>query len=161
MPPSRSSRTAVARDNPEEREAATQDNAHIGLQAQVMHAFGVWRGELHDFCNQWALVWRSDGQLAAAWFALTSFSRNRRARLALRLPSEPLDVAQIRKQYDIDSIRGAIFIWDPWPFEGMLQVYSIPPPYETMKGKSKYYLTLGGRDVSYRHKKPTPCGQNH
>ncbi|KIO26203.1 hypothetical protein M407DRAFT_7986 [Tulasnella calospora MUT 4182] len=45
------------------------------------------------------------------------------------------------------------------PFEGMLQVYSIPPPYETMKGKGKYYLTLGGRAISLHHMKNMGFGQ--
>ncbi|KIO26183.1 hypothetical protein M407DRAFT_24516 [Tulasnella calospora MUT 4182] len=159
MPPRRSSRADITENGVEERAAGTNRSDNVDQPIQTMHRFGVWQGKPHDFCNQWARVWTSDGQLAAAWFGLTSFSKDRRARLAIKLPNQAVDVPQIRKQFDIDSIRGAIFKDDLWPFEGMLQVYSIPPPYETMKGKSKYYLTLGGRAISLHRMKNMGFGQ--
>lgn len=91
-----------------------------------------------------------DGQLAGATFALTGFDAARTNRLAIKIPETHagFDPADVVKAYDIDSVKGAIIEGDKWPFTGALQLYTVPPPKETMHRSSKYWLNLNDKNAS-------------
>lgn len=115
------------------------------------HTYEWWSGPIKGFINLWRAYGETYDQLTAAFVALSGFSPDRQRRLAVEIPEDNVVPEDVEKQFDIDSVRGAIFEGEHWPFTGQLQVYPIPPPTESVSEGSRYYISVEGRKVSEPH----------
>lgn len=110
--------------------------------------YNVWDGSAESFTKYYNDILEDRGQLPAAMFALTGFDSERNNRFRLVPPPEPGFAAQeVEKSFDIDSVKGVLFRGDPWPFQQGLQIYTLPPPEETLIGASRYYLNIENEKV--------------
>lgn len=115
------------------------------------HTYDLWSSPISGFIDRWKACGEAYDQLTAAFFALSGFSPDRQERLAVEIPEDNVVPEDVEKQFDIDSVRGAIFEGELWPFTGQMQVYPIPPPTESVSEGSRYYISVDGRNVSEPH----------
>lgn len=104
---------------------------------------------IDDFYAEYNRLYHHVGQLESAFFGLTGFNLDKSCRIDVSIPTtENFDPTEVVRTYDIDSLKGALFQGDPWPFLGRLQIWPSPPASETISGSSKYWLTINGKTAS-------------
>lgn len=60
----------------------------------------------------------------------------------------PLEAANIRRRFDVDSFRGILEENDRWPFTKALEVFPIPRHSDTVRRTSRLKLGIEGKMVS-------------
>lgn len=128
------------------RDRATDDTE--AADEDGVHTYTCFFGSIKDFCQQSYIFRQTHDQLTGAFFGVSGFSPDRECRVVVKIPGDNVVPGDVKKQYDIDSVKGSIREGDLWPFLGKAEFYPISPPSESVSEGSRHYLEVAGRKVS-------------